>query len=156
MGKGKAHVRKMDTILADSRGGNVIKFIPMSVIVKARTCRRRIGRKREVLVTARNCTDNSSKKILGCASTTSNTVLRAVLGMCPLKSVDVRKLKWQYELWSMPKMRLPAIANSAVLEKETKGRAGARRDNVIDEVWKGIGIIQEDPLSMEKSGRYKT
>ena len=35
-------------------------------------------------------------KILGCSSTTSNTVSRAELGMHPLKTnEDVRKLKWQ-------------------------------------------------------------
>ena len=37
-----------------------------------------------------------AKKILSCPSTTSNTALRAELGMHPLKTNrDMRKLKWQ-------------------------------------------------------------
>ena len=41
----------------------------------------------------------AAKKILGCSSTTSNTVLRAELGMYPLKTNrDVGKLKRQYEV----------------------------------------------------------
>ena len=39
----------------------------------------------------------AAKKTLGCSSTTSNTVLRAELGMHPYKTNGgVRKLKWQY------------------------------------------------------------
>ena len=38
----------------------------------------------------------------------------------------------------MPKQRLPAIANRAVWEKVTKGRAGVRWDNVVDTVWKEV------------------
>ena len=37
-------------------------------------------------------------KILRCSSTTSDTVVRAELGMHPLKTNrDMRKLKWQYK-----------------------------------------------------------
>ena len=60
----------------------------------------------------------AAKRILGCSSTTSNTVLRAELGMYPFKtSGDVRKLKWQHEVNNMPKKRLPAIDDRAVWEK---------------------------------------
>ena len=40
-----------------------------------------------------------AESVLGCSSTMSNTVLRAELGVYPLKTNtcrDVRKLKWQY------------------------------------------------------------
>ena len=39
-----------------------------------------------------------------------------------------------------------------------KGRAGIRWDNAVDKVWKGllIGGNQENVLSMEKFGGYKT
>ena len=38
----------------------------------------------------------AAKKVLGCSSTTSNTVLSAELEMCPLETYrDVRKLKRQ-------------------------------------------------------------
>ena len=63
-----------------------------------------------------------AKKVLGCSSTTSNTVIRAELGMYPLETNrDARKLKWQYKVRNMPKKRLPAIADRAVWEKVTKG-----------------------------------
>ena len=39
----------------------------------------------------------------------------------------------------MPKKRLPAIADRAVLEKVTKGRAGIRWDSAVEKVWQDIG-----------------
>ena len=63
----------------------------------------------------------AAKKILGCSSTTSNTVLRAELGMYPLETNrDVRKLKWQYKVNNMPEKRLPAIVDTAVCDKNNK------------------------------------
>ena len=50
----------------------------------------------------------------------------------------------------MPKKRLPAIANRAVWEKVTKGRAGIRWDSVVEKVWKDVGGNQEEILSIEK------
>ena len=48
--------------------------------------------------------------VLGCSSTTSITVLRAKLGLYPLKTRrDERKLKWQYKVRSMSKTRLPPL-----------------------------------------------
>ena len=43
----------------------------------------------------------------------------------------------------MPKKRLQAIADRAVWEKATKGRAGIRWDSVVEIVWKDIGGNQE-------------
>ena len=55
--------------------------------------------------------------------------------MYPLKTNrDVRKLKWQHTVMSMPKKRLPTIADRAVWEKVSKGRAGRRWDSVVDKV----------------------
>ena len=69
----------------------------------------------------------AAKKILGCSSTTRNTVRRAELGMHPLKTNrDVRKLKLQYKVKNMHEERLPAIVDKAVWEKITKGRAEIR------------------------------
>ena len=47
----------------------------------------------------------AANNILGCSSTTTNTVLRAAEpGTYPLNTNrDVRTLKWQYELNNMPK-----------------------------------------------------
>ena len=62
----------------------------------------------------------AAKKILGCSSTTSNTVLREELGTYPLETTrDVRKLKWHYKVKNMPEKRLPAIVDDAVREKRT-------------------------------------
>ena len=110
-----------------------------------------MGREREVDKTAGNSTDDSAKKVQGCSSTTSNTVSRAELGMYPLEiNRDVRKLKWQYKVRNMPKKRLPAIADRAVWEKVTKGRAGIRLDSVVEKVWKDIGGNQEEVLSIRE------
>ena len=74
-----------------------------------------------------NSADDNSYKDLGCSSTTSNTVLRAELGMYPRKTTrDLRKSKWQYEVRKMPTKRLPVIADGTVSKKTTKGRAGIR------------------------------
>ena len=62
----------------------------------------------------------------------------------------VRKLKWPYKARNMPKKRLPAIADRAIWEKVTKGRAGTRWDSVVEKVWKDIGGNQEEILSIEK------
>ena len=52
--------------------------------------------------------------------------------------------------------RLPAIVDKAVWEKTTIGRAGPRWDNVVEKIWKGLGGNQEEVLSIEKFGGYKT
>ena len=112
----------------------------------------------------------AAKKVLGCSSTTSNTVLRAELGIYPHKTNrDVRKLKCQYKLRNMPNKMLPAIADRAVWEKVTKGRAGIRWDSVVEKVWKDRGVNQEilsierldrggnqEILSIERFAGYKT
>ena len=70
----------------------------------------------------------AAKGVLGCSSTRSITVLRAELGMYPLKTIrDARKLKWRYKVRNMPEKWLPAISDRAVREKVAKGRAGKGR-----------------------------
>ena len=79
------------------------------------------------------------------------------MGVYPLKTNrDARKLKWQYEVRIMPKQKVPSIADRAVWEKVTKGRAGIRWDRVVEKVWKDIGGNQEEILSIEKFAGYKT
>ena len=77
----------------------------------------------------------AAEKIQGCPNTTSNTVLRAELGMYPLEANrHARKLKWQYKVINVPKKRLPARVERAVWEKLTKGRAGIRWENVGEKI----------------------
>ena len=47
-----------------------------------------------------------------------------------------------------------AIADRAVWEKITKGRAGIRWDNVVEKLWNCLGD-REEVLSIERSGLYK-
>ena len=54
------------------------------------------------------------------------------------------------------KKRSPAIADRAVWEKVTKGRAGIRWDSVVEKVWKDTGGNQEEILSIDKFAGYKT
>ena len=56
----------------------------------------------------------------------------------------------------MPEKRLPAIAGRAVCEKITQGRAGIRWDNVVEKICKDLGGDQEEGVSVEKFGGYKT
>ena len=95
--------------------------------------------------------------ILGCSSTTSNTLSRAELGMYPLETNrDVIEMKLQYKVKNMPEKRLPAIVDDAVWEKITGGRAGTRWDNVVEKICKDTEGDQEEVLCIEKSGGYKT
>ena len=55
---------------------------------------------------------------------------------------------------SMPKKRLPTIADRAVWEKVSKGRAGRRWDSVVEEVWKDVGASKEKTLSIETFAGY--
>ena len=79
--------------------------------------------------------------------------------MHPLKTIrDVRKLEWQYKIRDMPKKRLPAIVivDRAAWEETTKGRARIRWDNVVEKTWKDLGGDQQEILSMDTFGGYKT
>ena len=70
----------------------------------------------------------AANKVLGCSSTTSDTVIRAELQECThLKQIRYTgKLKWQYRVNNVPEKRLPAIGDRAVWENITQGRAGIR------------------------------
>ena len=54
----------------------------------------------------------------------------------------------------MPKKRLPAIADRAVWEKVTNGRAGTRWDSVVEKGWKDIRGNQEFILFIGKFAGY--
>ena len=67
---------------------------------------------------------------------------------------DAGKHKWQNEVRNAPKKRLLTIADKALWEKTTKGRAGIRWDSIVEKEWKGMLIVgnQEDILSIEAQG----
>ena len=91
----------------------------------------------------------AAKKMLACRITTSNTILRVEPGMYPGKANrDMRRLKWKYEVRSMPKKRRcqPELIDLSVWEKVTKERAGIRWDNVVEKVWECLGGHQEEMM----------
>ena len=159
MGKSKAHVGKMDEILTDSHLDiQITRCILMNLIVPTLKYAQVWERNAKFVKQLESVQMTAAQKLVGCSSTTSTTsLLRAELGMYPLKSIrDVRKLKWQYKVMNMPRKSLPAITDRAVWEKATKGRAGIRWDSVFENVWKDIGGNQEEILSVEEFAGYKT
>ena len=51
---------------------------------------------------------------------------------------------------------MATIVDRDVWEKVTKGRAGIKWDNVVEKIWKDLGGDQEEVLSIDKFGGYKT
>ena len=111
--KGKSQVvDKVDAILADPHLYTRIKrCIMMNVIATNLEYAGEVYEGNVKLVKQLETVQmTAAKNILGCSSSTSNTGLRAELGMYPLKTNrDVRKLKWQCEVNNMPEKRLPAV-----------------------------------------------
>ena len=159
IGKGKSQAGNMDATLTDPHLDTRIKIcFVMNVIVPKSEYAGEVWEGNAKFVQQLETVQMAAaKKILGCSSTTNNTVLRAEEGMYALKTNrDVRKLKWQYKVSNMPEKRLPAIADSAVWEKITKERAGIRWDNVVEKIWKDLGGGQEEvlrALDRRKKGR---
>ena len=88
--------------------------------------------------------------------TTSNTALRAELGMYALKTNrDMRKLRWQHSVRSMQSERLPAIVDRAVWKKVTRGQP-VRWDKEVEKVWQEIGGNKDEVLSIGESAGYMT
>ena len=82
---------------------------------------------------------SAAKRILGCSKTTSNTALRAELGMYALKTNrDMRKLRWKNSVKNMQSKRLPAVVDRAVWKKVTK-RQLVQWDKEVERVWQEIG-----------------
>ena len=95
IGKGKTHVGKMDAILTDSHLGTRIRIcILMNVIVPKLEYAEVWEGSAKLVKQLETVQMTAAQKVLGCTSTTSNTVLRAELPSHPLKTNrDVRKSK---------------------------------------------------------------
>ena len=147
----------MDAILTDLHlGTRIKKCILMNVVAPKLAYAGVWEGSAKFVKQLRTVQMTAAEKMLGCSSTTSNIVLRAEPGMYPLETIrDVRKLKWQNKLNNMSKKRLPVIADRAVWEKITKGRAGTRWDNVVERILKDLDGDQEEVPSIEKFGGYK-
>ena len=158
LGMGKAQVGKMDAILTDPHLDTRIKIcILMNVIVPKLEYAEVWERNAKFVTQLETVQMTAAKDIQGCSSTTSNTVLRAKLGIYPLKTTrGVRKLKWQCKVQNIPENRLPSVVDRAVWEKITKGQARIGWDNVVEKIWKDLGGDQEEVLSTDNFGGYKT
>ena len=152
--KGKTEVGKMDMILRDSRLHTRIKrCILLNVIVPKLEYAGEVweGNKKlaEKLETVQM---SAAKKILGCSKTTSNTALRAELGIYALKTNrDMRKLRWQHSVRSMQSERLPAIVDRAVWKKATKGQP-VRWDKEVERIWQEIGGKSDAAIGSARLG----
>ena len=96
IGKGKSQMGKMDAIVADPHFDTRIKTcILINVIVPKLEYAEKVWEGNAKFIKQLGTVQmTAAKNILGCSSTTSNTVLRAKLGMYPLETNrDVRKLK---------------------------------------------------------------
>ena len=98
IGKGESQVGKMHAILTDPHlDTRIERCILTNVIVPKLEYAGEVWERNPKFVKLETVQMTAAKKILGCSSTTSNTVLRADLGMYPRETNrDVRKLKWQY------------------------------------------------------------
>ena len=153
IGKGKAQIGKMDEILTDPHLDTRIKrCILLNVIVPKLEYAGEVWEGNEKAVKQLETVQMAAaKKILGCSSTTSNTVLRAELGMYSLKTKrDMQKLNWQYKVSRMSDDRLPAMVDKAAWGKATPGKKGIRWDKVVERVWKEIGDEEE---TLDTEGR---
>ncbi|CAB1096278.1 unnamed protein product [Ectocarpus sp. CCAP 1310/34] len=157
IGKGKAQIGKMDEILTEPHLDTRIKrCVLLNVIVPKLEYAGEVWEGNEKAVKQLETVQMAAaKKILGCSSTTSNTVLRAELGMYSLKTKrDMQKLNWQYKVSSMSDDRLPAMVDKAAWGKATPGKKGIRWDKVVERVWKEIGN-EEETLDTEGFGGSK-
>lgn len=76
----------------------------------------------------------ASKKILGRSKTTSNTALRAELGLYPLQT-ETNRFLWSCSVRNTESKIMPAIVIRAGWKKMTKRQADLRSDNVVQNVW---------------------
>ena len=68
--------------------------------------------------------------------------------MYPLNNQRREKVDRAIESKEDAKKRLPAIADRAIWEKVTKGRAGTRWDSVVEKVWMDRGGNQQEVMSV--------
>lgn len=119
---------EMDVILRDSHADTRIKrCIPMNVtspnleyaeVRKGNLKLKKLKKLKPVPMAA-------AWVILGCWKTTTNTTLRAELGMHPLETNrDASKRGWEYSVKKVQRTRLPAMVDCAMSKEVAKGQAG--------------------------------
>ncbi|CAB1101351.1 unnamed protein product [Ectocarpus sp. CCAP 1310/34] len=98
----------------------------------------------------------AAKIILGCSRRTSNAAVRAELGIQSLRSGrDARKLTWQYRMCGMGEERLPRIVWEAKWANKKRGRQPTEWVKVVEDVWKGLDIDEDETLETEGLQGFK-
>ncbi|CAB1115488.1 unnamed protein product [Ectocarpus sp. CCAP 1310/34] len=98
----------------------------------------------------------AAKIILGCSKRTSNAAVRAELGIQSLRSGrDARKLTWQYRMCGMGEERLPRIVWEAKWANKKRGRQPTEWVKVVEDVWKGLDIDEDETLETEGLQGFK-
>ncbi|CAB1112719.1 unnamed protein product [Ectocarpus sp. CCAP 1310/34] len=99
----------------------------------------------------------AAKIILGgCSKRTSNATVRAELGIQSLRSGgDARKLTWQYRMCGMGEERLPRIVWEAKWANKKRGRQPTEWVKVVEDVWKGLDIDEDETLETEGLQGFK-
>ena len=92
-GKSKVHVGKTDAILTDSHLDSRITrcFLMNAIIANLEYAGEVWEGNAKLLKQLETVQMAAAKKVIGCLSTTSKTVLRAALGMCPLETKKRRE-----------------------------------------------------------------
>ncbi|CAB1112063.1 unnamed protein product [Ectocarpus sp. CCAP 1310/34] len=94
------------------------------------------------------------KIILGCSKRPSNAAVRAELGIQSLRSGrDARKLTWQYRMCGMGEERLPRIVWEESGQNTKRGTQPTEWVKVVEDVWKGFDIDEDETLETEASAR---
>ena len=86
--KGKARVGKIDAILTASHLDTRLKCILMNMIVPKLEYAKVWEGDAKLVKQLETVQMAAAKRVLGCSSTTSITILRAELGMYPLKQLE--------------------------------------------------------------------
>ncbi|CAB1105049.1 unnamed protein product [Ectocarpus sp. CCAP 1310/34] len=82
--------------------------------------------------------------------------VRAELGIQSLRSGrDARKLTWQYRMCGMGEERLPRIVWEAKWANKKRGRQPTEWVKVVEDVWKGLDIDEDETLETEGLQGFK-
>ncbi|CAB1115344.1 ABC [Ectocarpus sp. CCAP 1310/34] len=156
--KGKARAGKLHPILANRHLDTRINLTVLkSVIVPPLEYTREAWEGNKKVVKELEAAQmKAAKIILGCSTRTSNAAVRAELGIQSLRSGrDARKLTWQYRMCGMGEERLPRIVWEAKWANKKRGRQPTEWVKVVEDVWKGLDIDEDETLETEGLQGFK-
>ncbi|CAB1121249.1 unnamed protein product [Ectocarpus sp. CCAP 1310/34] len=156
--KGKSRAGKLHPILANRHLDTRIKLTVLkSVIVPPLEYAGEVWEGNKKVVKELEAAQmKAAKTILGCSRRTSNAAVRAELGIQSLRSGrDARKLTLQYHMCGMGEERLPTIVWEAKWANKKRGRQPTEWVKVVEDVWKGLDIDEDETLETEGLQGFK-